>query len=108
MVFSTVLPHVTEGWKKVVSGICFTGAGAAIVMVSLLLPTFTALSVTAGWLFEAGLTFGFAALAWRLASEAPGVSAETGSLSIPPRAEGVGVSLALLGAAYFLAALSSR
>ncbi|MFL2936268.1 MAG: YbfB/YjiJ family MFS transporter [Myxococcota bacterium] len=102
---SLVLPHVTEGWKKVVSGICFTGAGAAIVMVSLLLPTFTAMSVTAGWLFEAGLTFGFAALAWRLVSEAPRTSAETGLLSIPPRAKGAGFSLGLLGTAYFLAAI---
>ena len=57
---SLVLPHVTEGWKKVVSGICFTGAGAAIVVVSLVLPSFTKLSVTAGWLFEAGLTLSMA------------------------------------------------
>ena len=102
---SLVLPHVTEGWKKVVSGICFTGAGAAIVVVSLVLPSFTKLSVTAGWLFEAGLTLSMAILAWPLASSAPGVSAESGSVSMPPRAEGMALSLALLGIAYFLAAI---
>ena len=67
---SVVLPHVPDAWKKVASGICFTGAGGAIVLVCLALPYFLAISVTAGWLFEAGLTAAFAVLAWPLTASA--------------------------------------
>ena len=102
---SLVLPHVTEDWKKIASGICFTGAGAAIVIVSLVLPVFTAVSVTAGWLFEAGLTLIFAAMAWPLTSTAPTVASQAGTSAIPPMARGAGFSLSLLGTAYFLAAI---
>ena len=102
---SLVLPNVKDEWKKIASGICFTGAGAAIVIVSLVLPFFTAVSVTAGWLFEAGLTALFAVVAWPLAAAAPKADSEAGQSALPPLAAGAGFSLSLLGVAYFLAAI---
>jgi predicted MFS family arabinose efflux permease len=102
---SIVLEHVPENWKKVASGICFTGAGGAIVLVSLLLPFFAAVSVTAGWLFEAGVTLAFAVIAWPLTHSAPTNASRSDSGSLSPRGRRAGISLSLLGVAYFLASI---
>lgn len=102
---SLVLDHVPDDWKKVASGICFTGAGGAIVLVSLLLPFFSAVSVTAGWLFEAGLTVAFAVIAWPLTRSAPTTASQADSGSLSPRGRSAGISLCLLGVAYFLASI---
>lgn len=102
---SLVLEHVPESQKKTASGVCFTGAGAAIVIVSLILPFFVAISVTAGWLFEAGLTLIFAAIAWPLTLSPPTAGSATTSAELPPRGKAAGLSLFLLGAAYFLASI---
>ena len=102
---SLVLDHVPDDWKKVASGICFTGAGGAIVLVSLLLPFFSSVSVTAGWLFEAGLTVAFAVIAWPLTRSAPTTASQADSESLSPRGRRAGISLGLLGVAYFLASI---
>ena len=102
---SLVLDHVPDDWKKVASGICFTGAGGAIVLVSLLLPFFSSVSVTAGWLFEAGLTVAFAVIAWPLTRSAPTTASQADSGSLSPRGRRAGISLGLLGVAYFLASI---
>ena len=103
---SVVLPHVPDGWKKVASGIVFTGAGGAIVLVCLALPYFLAISVTAGWLFEAGLTAAFAVLAWPLTTSAPTrqVHKDAGGM-IPKLGAPMRFSLILTGTAYFLTAI---
>ena len=103
---SLVLQHVPESWQKIASGVCFTGAGAAIVFVSLVLPEFLSMSVNAGWLFEAGLTGLFAAIAWPLARSAPGVTTTAAAIEDLPKPPGATFSLWLLGSAYFLAAIS--
>ena len=102
---SLVLDHVPDDWKKVASGICFTGAGGAIVLVSLLLPFCASVSVTAGWLFEAGLTVAFAVIAWPLTRSAPTTASQADSESLSPRGRRAGISLGLLGVAYFLASI---
>ena len=103
---SVVLPHVPDAWKKVASGICFTGAGGAIVLVCLALPYFLAISVTAGWLFEAGLTAAFAVLAWPLTASAPPrqVHRNAGGM-LPKLGAPMRFSLILTGTAYFLTAI---
>ena len=103
---SVVLPHVPDAWKKVASGICFTGAGGAIVLVCLALPYFLAISVAAGWLFEAGLTAAFAVLAWPLTASAPPrqVHRNAGGM-LPKLGAPMRFSLILTGTAYFLTAI---
>ena len=102
---SVVLPHVPDSWKKVASGICFTGAGGAIVLVCLVLPYFLSLSVTAGWLFEAGLTFWFAMFAWPLTASAPIGQSHTAANKLPELESGKRFSLTLTGCAYFLTSI---
>ena len=102
---SVVLPHVPDRWKKVASGICFTGAGGAIVVVCLVLPYFLSLSVTAGWLFEAGLTLCFALLAWPLTASAPIGQPHTAANKLPELESGRRFSLTLTGCAYFLTSI---
>ena len=102
---SVVLPHVPDNWKKVASGICFTGAGGAIVLVCLVLPYFLAMGVTAGWLFEAGLTLLFALLAWPLTTSAPTAAQHKVAGGIPKLDAPARFSLILAGGAYFLTAI---
>ena len=102
---SVVLPHVPDAWKKVASGICFTGAGGAIVLVCLALPYFLAISVTAGWLFEAGLTAAFAVLAWPLTASAPPRQVHKDATGLPKLETPMRFSLILTGTAYFLTAI---
>ncbi len=102
---SLVLQHVPENWKKIASGLCFAGAGSAIVIVSLALPYFVSISVQTGWFFEAALTLLFALLAWPLAASAPTQTSQADANALSPRGPEVGLSLALLGIAYFLASI---
>ena len=103
---SLVLQHVPESWQKIASGICFTGAGAAIVFVSLVLPEFLSISVTAGWLFEAALTALFAVIAWPMTLSAPKGGSAAAAQAESPRPPGAKASLWLLGSAYFLASIA--
>lgn len=102
---SIVLPHVSDSWKKIASGICFTGAGGAIVIVSLVLPSFLLISVTAGWLFEAGLTLAFALIAWTLTSSAPTANSQNEFGELPDPGRTARLSLWIVAVAYFLSAV---
>jgi predicted MFS family arabinose efflux permease len=102
---AVVLLHVTENWKKIALGIVFTGAGTAIVLVCLVLPFFLSISATAGWLFEAGLTFLCAAIAWPLTGSAPTAAAQRQAGPTAPLEKGMKRSLVLVGTAYFLTSI---
>ena len=102
---SVVLPHVPDAWKKIAMGIIFTGAGAAIVLVCLVLPYFLSISVTAGWLFEAVLTAFYALVAWPLTGSAPTRQAHKDAGGIPKLAAGPRFLLILTGSAYFLTSI---
>ncbi|MDE0937927.1 MAG: YbfB/YjiJ family MFS transporter [Mariniblastus sp.] len=102
---SLILQHVPDDWKKVVSGVMFSGAGATIVVVCLMLPMFLNSSVSDGWLFETGLTFLAALIAWPIIATAKSAQ-EADTSSLPPLNRKATRGLVLLGAAYFLAAIS--
>ncbi len=101
---SVALPHVPENWKKVASGVVFTGAGGSIMLVGLLVPFFLSHSVMWGWLFEATLALVAAVIAWPLANTAA-TQPNRNRARPEPLSRGVAGSLFLLGAAYFLAAI---
>ena len=102
---SVVLPHVPNRWKKISVGVVFGGAGGSIVLVCLLLPTFLAWSVSAGWLFEAALTLLCGLIAWPLTNSAPTRSTQKQNQTTGPLEKGVGFSLLLVGVAYFLTSI---
>ena len=102
---SVVLPHIPDRWKKISIGVVFSGAGGSIVLVCLLLPTFLAWSVSAGWLFEAALTLLSALIAWRLTGSTPTPTAQKQNQTTRPLEKGVGLSLLLVGVAYFLTSI---
>ena len=102
---SVVLPHIPDRWKKISIGVVFAGAGGSIVLVCLLLPTFLAWSVRAGWLFEAALTVLSALIAWPLTGSAPPPTAQKQNQTTEPLEKGVGLSLLLVGVAYFLTSI---
>ena len=101
---SVALPHVPENWKKVASGVIFTGAGGSIMLVSLLVPFFLSQSVMWGWLFEAALALVAAVIAWPLARSAA-AQPNHNRARPEPLTRGLAGSLFLLGVAYFLAAI---
>ena len=101
---SVALAHVSENWKKVASGVVFTGAGGSIMLVSLLVPLFLSHSVMWGWLFEAALALVAALIAWPLISSAA-TQSNRNRARPEPLARGLVGSLYLLGVAYFLAAI---
>jgi predicted MFS family arabinose efflux permease len=102
---AVVLLHVPENWKKIALGVVFSGAGASIVLVCLVLPFFLSISLTAGWLFEAGLTFLCAVIAWPLTGSAPTAAAQQQAGPRLPLEWGAKRSLVLVGTAYFLASI---
>jgi len=101
---AVVLPHVPAAWKQVSNGIVFAGAGSVIALVSLLLPTFLAHGIAAGWLFEAGLAGVAAVIAWVLAGTAPDAAQHRDAAQRPLEAERR-LPLGLIGTAYVLAAV---
>ena len=102
---SVILQHVPERWHKAVSGFAFAGAGAAIVFISLMLPRFLTVSVTAGWLFEATLTLLAAVVAWPITRSASSASHHRPA-PLPGLSSQQRRALYLLGIAYYLAAIS--
>ena len=100
-----VLQHVPARWTKVVSGFVFAGAGGMIVIVCLLLPAFLEISVSAGWLFEAGLTLVAGLIAWPMTASAVSVEDQRNKV-MPSLNLRIKIGLALLGGAYFLASIS--
>ena len=102
---SVVLQHVSGRLKKMVSGFMFAGAGGTIVFVCLMLPHFLETSVSVGWLFEAGLTGVAAAIAWPIIGSAATASDQQ-RVAMPKLQGDALVALSMLGAAYFLAAVS--
>ena len=102
---SVVLPHVPDAWKKVAMGFVFTGAGSAIVLVCLALPFFLSISMTAGWLFEAGVTALYALIAWPLTASAPTAAQHKEAGGIPKLEAAPRFALILVGSAYFLTSI---
>ena len=100
-----VLQYVPERWTKIVSGLIFAGAGSTIVFVCLLLPMFLRISITAGWLFEAGLTLLAGLIAWSIIGSASTAQDQRQSM-LPKLNHDAKVALFLLGFAYFLASIS--
>ena len=100
-----VLKHVPARWTKIVSGLIFAGAGSTIVFVCLMLPSFLKISITAGWLFEAGLTLVAGVIAWPIVNSASTAQDQRES-TIPEMKHDARVALFLLGATYFLASIS--
>ena len=100
-----VLQHVPARWTKIVSGLIFAGAGSTIVFVCLMLPSFLKISITAGWLFEAGLTLVAGVIAWPIVNSASTAQDQRKS-TIPEMNHDARVALFLLGATYFLASIS--
>ena len=100
-----VLQHVPARWTKIVSGLIFSGAGSTIVFVCLMLPSFLKISITAGWLFEAGLTLVAGVIAWPIVNSASTAQDQRES-TIPEMKHDARVALFLLGATYFLASIS--
>ncbi|MCP4814411.1 MAG: YbfB/YjiJ family MFS transporter [Planctomycetaceae bacterium] len=100
-----VLQHVPERWTKIVSGLVFAGAGSTIVLVCLILPIFLRISISAGWLFEAGLTLVAGVIAWPIIRSASTAQDQRKS-TIPKLNHDSKVALLLLGTAYFLASIS--
>ncbi len=102
---AVVFKHVPDKAKSICGGIIFSGAGAAIVFVSLLLPSFVGQGPRDGWLFEATLTLIGGIVSWRLISTAVGAS-EKRVKAIASLDSYKKMPLFLLGMAYVLAAIA--
>lgn len=102
---SLVLQHISERFKKMVSGFMFAGAGGTIVFVCLMLPRFLETSVSGGWLFEAGLALVAAAIVWPIIGSAT-TAGDQQRVVMPTLKWDAVFALGMLGSAYFLAAVS--
>ena len=69
---SVLSSQISDRWKKVCSGIAFSGTGIFIVLISLTLPFFLRFDVQLSWLYEAVITMVACILVWPLSSRASG------------------------------------
>ncbi|MDG2054338.1 MAG: YbfB/YjiJ family MFS transporter [Phycisphaerales bacterium] len=102
---AVMLKHVSDQAKSICGGIIFSGAGAAIVFVSLFLPYFVGQGPRDGWLFEAVLTLVGGIVSWRLISTAAGTP-EKRNKALEALDSCKKLPLFFLGMAYVLAAVA--
>ena len=101
---AVALAHIPDAWKKLSNGVMFAGAGTIIAFVSLCLPLFLAYGVMQGWLFESGVAVVATIVAWPLTGSAPSAK-ENRSAPVATLEANRRRPVAMVGAAYFLAAI---